>query len=123
MKILKLRWFLRCIIIMKKSLLIFCVLLSGINCFPQPASWDIKGIGGGGAFYRASFNPGNDLEYYVPTDMGTFFHTADFGLSYNELGFQQIQTGGSTGLIRFSNNPGILYALEYTNADSMKGEI
>jgi len=99
--------------------LVFLIMQAMLPCFPQPAAWDVKGIGGGGAFYRASLNPGNDLEFYVPTDMGTFFHTADFGLSYNELGFQQLQTGGSTGLIRFTNNAGILYALGYNNTDRM----
>jgi len=87
---------------MKKTLLLVC-LLPSMLVFAQPASWKVTGIGGGGAFFRPSINPGNPDEYYVPTDMGSFFHTTDFGHTYTELSFLQL-TGGSIGLMRYTNN-------------------
>ncbi len=80
------------------------------NSVAQPLNWRVAGIGGGGAFFRPSLDPGNDNEYYVPTDMGSFFHTLDFGASYSELSFRQI-IGGSLGVVRFTKDPQILYAI------------
>ncbi len=78
--------------------------------YAQPSSWKVTGIGGGGAFFRPSINPGNTNEYYVPTDMGSFFHTTDYGHTYGELSFLQL-TGGAGGVVRFTNNANILYAV------------
>ncbi len=94
---------------MKKHLLPALLLLSAL-IFAQPTSWKVTGIGGGGAFFRPSINPGNANEYYVPTDMGSFFHTTNYGQSYTELSFLQL-TGGSLGVIRFTNNANILYGV------------
>jgi len=94
----------------KKMFLVFAMLALAGTAIAQPASWRVAGIGGGGAFFRPSINPGNDSEYYIPTDMGSFFHTTNFGASYNELGFRQL-VGGALGLIRFTYNPAILYGL------------
>src|ERR1051326_6824705 len=94
---------------MKTKFLVFCFAVSFI-ANAQPSSWKVTGIGGGGAFFRPSINPGNDNEYYVPTDMGSFFHTTNYGQTYGELSFLQL-TGGSLGVIRFTNNANILYGV------------
>lgn len=94
---------------MKKQLLYLLVLLS-FSIVAQPTSWSNKGIGGGGALFRPSINPANPDEYYVPTDMGPFFHTTDFGKSYSQLSFLTLN-GGAWGLIRYTNNPNIKYAI------------
>src|SRR5258708_263822 len=85
-------------------------ILLSLFSFAQPTSWQIKGVGGGGAFFRPTINPGNTSEYYVPTDMGSFFHTTDYGQTYSELSFLQL-TGGSLGVIRFTSNANILYGV------------
>src|ERR1035437_1892702 len=93
-----------------KKILFAPLLMLCIFSFAQPASWKVTGIGGGGGFFRPSINPGNNNEYYVPTDMGSFFHTTNYGHTYDELSFLQL-TGGSLGVIRFTNNPNILYGV------------
>ena len=94
---------------MKKLLPALLLGLTQLVC-AQPTSWKITGIGGGGAFFRPSINPGNPDEYYVPTDMGSMFHTTNYGNSYTELDFRQ-PVGGAAGIVRFTNNPAILYGI------------
>ncbi len=94
----------------KKILLFSAAFIIALMSLAQPASWKVTGIGGGGAFFRPSINPGNTDEYYVPTDMGVLFHSTDFGQSYSELGFLQLR-GGAGALVRFTNNANILYAV------------
>lgn len=85
-------------------------LLTVVLAYAQPTTWQVKGIGGGGAFFRPSINPGNADQYCVPTDMGPFFMTTDFGRHYSELSFKQL-VGNNIGLIRYTNDPKRIYAI------------
>ena len=65
-------------------LLILLCALSAV-CYPQPANFYPRGIGGGGALFFPSINPANDNEFYVSCDMSELFHTTDFGLNYSQV--------------------------------------
>src|ERR1035437_6953369 len=93
-------------------LVVSAALLSGFSLYGQvPASWQSRGVGGGGALYSPSINPINDNEYFVPTDMSELFHTTDFGNTYTQVDSAQIQAGHESGM-RFTNNPLIAYRSE-----------
>ncbi|HYV95337.1 MAG TPA: T9SS type A sorting domain-containing protein [Chitinophagales bacterium] len=76
-----------------------------------PSTWNSVGIGGGGALFNPSINPGNTSEFYVACDMSAYYHSTDFGLSYSITDFHAIQSGAN-GVIRFTNNSSILYAID-----------
>lgn len=100
---------------MKKSLSVFCLLLTAAAAKAQaPQSWTSLGVGGGGALFSPSINPANDNEYYVACDMSELFHTTDFGLSYDQVHFSKIQAGINSKVV-FTNNPNILYCIDYAN--------
>lgn len=75
-----------------------------------PASWESRGVGGGGALYSPSINPANDNEYYVACDMSELFHTTDFGNTYSTINFGNVQAGHESA-VRFTNNPLIAYTV------------
>lgn len=100
---------------MKKNYLI--VLFSFSICFTilaQPTSWTSKGIGGGGALFSPSINPGNNSEYYIACDMSELFHTTDFGLNYSQVNFQEF-IGGHNSKVCFTSTTGLLYSISYIN--------
>jgi len=99
-----------------KKLLLSCFIVFSLFANAQPSSWSIRGVGGGGALFRPSINPGNPNEFYVPTDMGSMFHTTDMGKTYTEFNFLTLN-GGSLAVVRFTNNSSILYAVGGTPAD------
>lgn len=76
--------------------------------YAQPTSWQARGVGGGGALFFPTINPGNDNEYYVACDMSQLFHTSDFGLNYNQVPFTKMQVGNKS-TYEFTNNPNIAY--------------
>ena len=92
---------------------LFHVSFSLLSCFSQPLSWQSRGVGGGGALFSPSINPANHNEYYVACDMSEVFHTIDFGLSYGQVHFSQLQ-GGHNSKVRFTA-AGILYTIHYAN--------
>ena len=100
---------------MKKIILFTTLALFFINTHAQiPASWNTTGIGGGGALFAPSINPENSNEFYVSCDMSELFHTTDFGLSYNIVDFQQLQSFHNSN-VRFTNNANIMYCINYAN--------
>ncbi len=103
---------------MKKIIqLTICFLLTApaTSTFGQaPQNWSSRGVGGGGALFSPSINPANENEYYIACDMSEIFHTTDFGLSYDQVHFSKIQ-GGVNSKIIFTNDPGILYCIDYAN--------
>ncbi|HEY6163075.1 MAG TPA: sialidase family protein, partial [Bacteroidia bacterium] len=99
---------------MKKALLTSLLLFSFLAAFAQPASWNITGIGGGGAFFAPSINPANNSEYYVASDMSALYHTTDFGQSYSQVHFLQFQ-GGHSSTVRFTSTANLLYGISYIN--------
>ena len=78
-----------------------------------PAQWLPRGPGGGGALFAPSFSPHNTNELYISCDMSEVFHSTSLGNTWEVYDFRQIQ-GNRESQIRFTNNPAILYALDYT---------
>jgi hypothetical protein len=93
-----------------KYILSFCSILISLLSQAQPSSWFAKGIGGGGALFSPSINPGNNNEYFVACDMTNMFHTTDYGNSYTQLPFQQFESGQLSKMC-FTVTPGLLYCI------------
>ena len=71
--------------------------------------------------FAPSFSPHNANEVYLSCDMSELFHSTNLGASWGLLDFRQIQ-GNRESQVRFTSNPSILYALDYTSiggADSV----
>jgi hypothetical protein len=106
-----------------RAALSFCLLTlsaHGANAAP-PSQWIPRGPGGGGALFAPSFNPHNPDDVYLSCDMSELFHSTDLGASWGLLDFRQIQ-GNRESQVRFTVNPSIMYALDYTSiggADSV----
>jgi photosystem II stability/assembly factor-like uncharacterized protein len=79
-----------------------------------PTQWTVRGSGGGGSLYSPAFNPTNSSEIYVGSDMSQLFHTTTAGASWQEIDFRQL-TGGPDAKVQFTENPNILYSLDYSN--------
>ncbi len=99
---------------MKKLYVLFVIFTFATSVFSQPASWNPRGIGGGGALFSPSINPGNGNEYYISCDMSELFHSADFGQTYSQVNFQQF-TGGHNSKVCFTATPHLLYSISYIN--------
>ncbi len=80
--------------------------------FSQPATFQSRGVGGGGALFSPSFNPSNPNEYYIACDMSELFHTTDLGSSYDQVNFQQF-SGGHNSKVCFTSTSGLLYSISY----------
>jgi photosystem II stability/assembly factor-like uncharacterized protein len=78
-----------------------------------PSQWLPRGPGGGGALFAPSFSPHNANEIYITCDMSEVFHSTSLGAAWDLMDFRQIQ-GNRESQVRFTNNPLILYALDYT---------
>jgi len=78
-----------------------------------PSQWIPRGPGGGGALFAPSFSPHNTNELYVSCDMSEVFHSTNLGVTWELSDFRQIQ-GNRESQIRFTSDPSILYALDYT---------
>jgi photosystem II stability/assembly factor-like uncharacterized protein len=83
-------------------------------CFliAQPANFQSRGVGGGGALFSPSFNPANPGEFYISCDMSELFHTTDQGASYTQVDFNQF-IGGHNSKVNFTNTSGLLYSISY----------
>jgi photosystem II stability/assembly factor-like uncharacterized protein len=90
------------------SFLIALLVLASLKVISQPSSFMPLGIGGGGALFAPSINPGNEDEFYVSCDMSELFHSTDFGNSYSQVDFTKLQVFG-TSTYEFTNNPSIAY--------------
>lgn len=99
---------------MRKHLFLLAFILNFILVIAQPNSFVSKGIGGGGALFALSINPANNSEYYVACDMGELFHTTDFGLTYNQVNFQQL-IAGHNSKVCYTSTTGLLYSVSYAN--------
>lgn len=76
-------------------------------------TWHPAGIGGGGALFGLSFNPANDDEFYVASDLSALYHTTDFGAHYSLVPFSELQ-GGNYSTVQFTNDAQRLYAIDHT---------
>jgi len=94
-------------------------MLAFVACsvYSQPATFNPRGIGGGGSLYFPSINPGNASDFYVACDMGELFHSTDQGLSYSTVDFTKIQTSGLS-TFEFTNNASIAYCLSNNSNNS-----
>ncbi|MFP5262074.1 MAG: BACON domain-containing protein [Blastocatellia bacterium] len=103
--------------------LTFCLLalMAQAASAAPPSRWTPRGPGGGGALFAPSFSPHNANEVYLSCDMSELFHSTNLGGSWDLLDFRQIQ-GNRQSQVRFTSNPSVLYALDYTSiggADSV----
>ena len=85
-----------------------------VMLFAQPANWNPRGIGGGGALFSPSINPLNSSEYYIACDMSELFHTTNSGQSYSQINFQQFM-GGHNSKVCFTSTANLLYSISYIN--------
>ena len=86
-----------------------------------PTQWSVRGSGGGGSLYSPAFNPLNPSEIYVGSDMSQTFHSTTAGASWQELDFRQLN-GGPDAKVQFTENPNILYNLNYANDETVPAE-
>src|SRR5690242_15994339 len=77
---------------MKKNLLFVSILMFFILSAQSqpPATWQTRGVGGGGALFFPRINPANDNEFYVACDMSEMFHSTNFGDSYTQIHFTKL---------------------------------
>jgi hypothetical protein len=85
-----------------------------INNFAQISVWQPKGPGGGGALFSPSFSPHNTNDIYTSCDMSELFHSTDLGANWQLTDFKQL-IGGVNSLVQFTDNPSILYCINYAN--------
>lgn len=98
---------------MRKSTLLALFLVSHF-AFAQPFSFSPRGIGGGGALFSPSINPGNPDEYFVACDMSELFHATNFGATYSQVNFTEF-VGGHNSKVCYTSTSGLLYSISYIN--------
>ncbi len=97
------------------SIILMLICLTGSAAFSQlNLNFTSRGIGGGGALFSPSINPGDTNEYYISCDMSQLFHSTDFGLNYTQVPFQQF-TGGHNSKVCYTSTPNLLYSISYIN--------
>lgn len=74
----------------------------------QPSSFSPKGIGGGGALFFPKINPVDDNNFYISCDMSQMFRSNDFGNSFTQIHFTQLQSL-NVSTYEFTNDPNIAY--------------
>ena len=95
---------------LSKLLLPVCLFFSVLNIYAQPASWQPRGVGGGGSMFYPTINPANDNEFYITCDMSQLFHSTDFGATYTQVPFTKLQTG-NISTYEFTSNNTIAYCI------------
>ena len=92
------------------------VLASSVSQISKsPIVWSNVGVGGGGSLFAPSFNPSSPDEIFTSCDMSQWFRTTNLGASWSVLDFRRIQGSGTTSPVQFTNVPGLLYALDFSN--------
>jgi hypothetical protein len=89
-------------------------LLLCVSSASQPAQWNSRGPGGGGALFAPGFNPNNSGELYLACDLSAVFHTTNYGVGWNLVDFRQLQ-GGRQTLMQFTSNPLLIYSIDLTD--------
>lgn len=83
-----------------------------------PTNFVHKGIGGGGALFCPSINPSNPSEIYMGCDMSQLYHSTNSGSSWDLVPFKKHQ-GGHYSEVRFTNNPQLLLAVDYSSINGV----
>ncbi|MCB0523195.1 MAG: T9SS type A sorting domain-containing protein [Saprospiraceae bacterium] len=99
---------------MLRYITIIFLLLLKFCAFTQPISWSSRGIGGGGALFSPSINPGDNDEFFIASDLSALFHTTDYGLNYHLVHFTELQAGHNSKVC-FTNIQGLQYSVNYAN--------
>lgn len=99
---------------MIRTSLLFGFTLLFSTIFSQPATWQSRGVGGGGALFSPAINPANNDEFYVACDLSGVFHSSDYGQHYNLVHFNELQ-GGHNSKVCYTVTPGLLYCVQYAN--------
>ncbi len=77
----------------------FVLLIVCVGAVAQPTAWKSVGVGGGGALFLPNFY-GNTLT--VACDMSQEFVTTNYGTSWSQVHFKQLQTSNNRGLLQYS---------------------
>ena len=73
-------------------------------------------MGGGGALYLPVIAPDNQ-QIFMATDMGSLFHSRDFGASWDTLDFRSFQ-GSPRTQVRFTADPNVLWSINAIREDA-----
>ncbi|MBK7431840.1 MAG: hypothetical protein IPI62_13175 [Bacteroidetes bacterium] len=93
-----------------KLFLLGQLLILALTLSSQPIAFYPHGVGGGGALFFPTINPGNDNEYYVSCDMSQSFHTTNFGMTYSQCDFSQLQVSNNS-TFEFTNDGFTAYTI------------
>lgn len=93
-----------------KVLLAFPLFFLTLIASAQPAAWQSRGVGGGGSLFYPTINPANDNEFYITCDMSQLFHSIDYGATYTQVPFTQLQVG-NISTYEYTNNNAIAYCI------------
>ncbi|MBI3136148.1 MAG: T9SS type A sorting domain-containing protein [Bacteroidetes bacterium] len=96
---------------MKNYVLAFAYTCATCFAIAQPAAWQYKGIGGGGALFAPSISPLNAAAIYLQCDMTEVFHTTDAGTTWNQVHYKQLLSTGGQHTVEFTSDPDILYTV------------
>ena len=80
------------------------------------SAWEMRGVGGGGALYLPVIAPDNQ-QIFMATDMGSLFHSRDFGASWDTLDFRSFQ-GSPRTQVRFTADPNVLWSINAIREDA-----
>lgn len=100
---------------MKTTALFYLLLCFCLANAQPPASFQSFGIGGGGALFSPSINPGDENELYIASDLSALFHSTDFGDHYSIVHFSEV-TGGAFSKVCFTSDPLVRYTIKYDDA-------
>ena len=76
-----------------------------------PASWNPRGLGGGGGMFAPSISPHDSNVLFLAIDMSELFRSLDGGQSWQILPFTQVQVK-QLSEVQFTSTPGTLYLAE-----------
>lgn len=77
-------------------------------------SFTNAGVGGGGALFSPSINPNNKNNFSLACDMSQVFVTNDWGKSYDQIHYNQIQASHHSKIC-FTKDPNIVYCVSNAN--------
>jgi len=72
---------------------ILLLLLAPVSAYPATATWQIMGIGGGGAQFAPVISPHDPNLLFVQCDMGGVYRSTDGGSSFQMLPYGQYSSG------------------------------